>query len=92
MGRLPLEVADLIRTAGTTFIERSHRETYCCPDPTPFSASPGYGRMKPLSSTRKLCVLCHAEPPCVLPPKKSLSPDSPQSPLTTALPFCSLPG
>jgi hypothetical protein len=37
------------------------------------TAGPGQGRrMKPLSTTRKLCVLHHAQLPCALPPNHSL--------------------
>jgi len=48
--------------------------------------------MKPLSTTRKLSVLRHAQSLCVLPPNKSLLLASPHSPFTIVLRFCQPPG
>src|ERR1700688_5325996 len=44
-----------------------HRKAYRCPDPTSFSPSPGSCcRMKPLSTTRNLCVSWHTRSRCAL--------------------------
>jgi hypothetical protein len=43
----------------------SHRKAYCCRDPTSFSPGPRHCcRMKPLSTTRNLCVCQHAQSLC----------------------------
>src|SRR5258708_38682093 len=69
------------------------RKTYCCADQTTCTTGPGHGcRMKPLSTTRKLCVLRHAPSLCVLPPNQSLLSASPDSPLATVLCFCQISG
>src|SRR5712692_3431901 len=64
-----------------------HRETYGCPDPTPFSALYRRSRrMKPISQNRKPRSVFRLDPPsCALPPKKVLVPD-PES-VTTAIIF-----
>jgi hypothetical protein len=49
------------------------REIDCRPDPTPFPTDLDHGcRMRSLSTSRKLCALRHATPPCVLSPNQSL--------------------
>src|SRR5215469_14447446 len=55
-----------------------HRETYGCPDPTPFSTlSRRSRRMKPISQNRKPRSVFRLDPPsCALPPKKALVLDS----------------
>src|SRR5271169_2237546 len=69
-----------------------HRETYGCPNPTPFSAMPGYRcHVKSFDTTRKLCVFHHAPPPCALPPIRSLRLAPSHLSLATVLPFCQLP-
>src|SRR5439155_6532037 len=49
------------------------REIDCRPDPTPFPTDLGHARrMRPLSTSRKLCVLRRATPPCALSPNQFL--------------------
>jgi hypothetical protein len=54
-----------------------HRETYGCPDPTPFSPLHRRSRrMIPISQNRKPRSVFRLDPPsCALPPKKVLVPD-----------------
>ncbi len=62
------------------------RKAYSCRDATSFSTGPGsYCRMKLVSTTRKPCVLRHAQSFCVLPLNKSLLTTSPR---VYYRPFC----
>ena len=67
------------------------REMDCCPDPTPFPTVPAQGcRMKPLSLSRKTCVLDDALPLCASSTNSApLRPASP-SPCATVLSFSPL--
>jgi hypothetical protein len=70
-----------------------HRETYGCPDPTPFSALYRRSRrMKPISPNRKPRSVFRLDPPsCALPPKKVLVPDPESVPTAIIFYFHRLP-